>query len=165
MCISDYLRSRQVPFETLLHQPVPSATKLARSVHVPGRYVAKAVLVETDAGHFLAVLPSTHRIDLVRLATVLGVPEVRLAIEDEVERVFSDCERGALPPFGRLYGLRTVVDASLAGGGEFVFEGNWRHLGVKMRFRDYEALEEPLRARFATAIAPRRQRSSHRHAG
>jgi Ala-tRNA(Pro) deacylase len=165
MSISDYLRSRHISFETLLHQPTPSATKLAQSVHVSGRHVAKAVLIRADHRYVLAVLPATHRIDLPRLAFVLDCPKLRLATEDEVEHVFNDCERGALPPFGRLYGLKTVVDASLAGGSEIVIEGNLRHQGVKMRYRDYEAIEAPLRARFATEIAPRRRRTSHRRAG
>jgi Ala-tRNA(Pro) deacylase len=165
MCISDYLRSRHIPFQTLLHQPTPSATKLAQSVHVPGRQVAKSVLLKTADRYVLAVLPSTHRIDVPQLSLVLDSPELRLATEDEVERVFNDCERGALPPFGRLYGLKTVVDASLAGGAEIVIEGNLRHQGVRMRYRDFEAIEAPLRARFATEIAPRRRRTSHRRAG
>jgi Ala-tRNA(Pro) deacylase len=165
MGICDYLRGRQIPFETFLHQPAPSATKLARSVHVPGRRVAKAVLLRGARGDVLAVLPATHRVDLERLARVLDEPSLRLATEDEVERVFVDCERGALPPFGRLYGLTTVVDASLAGGPEVVFEGNFRHKGVRMRYRDYEAIEAPIRARFAEPIAPRRRRTSHRRAG
>jgi Ala-tRNA(Pro) deacylase len=107
MCIREYLRSRHIPFETLLHQPTPSATKLAQSVHVPGRQVAKSVLLRTADRFVLAVLPATHRIDLTRLAYVLDCPELRLATEDEVEHVFNDCERGTLPPFGRLYGLKT----------------------------------------------------------
>jgi Ala-tRNA(Pro) deacylase len=163
MCISDYLRCRRIPFETFLHQPAPSATKLARNAHVPGRLVAKAVLLRAGGGYTLAVLPSTHRIDLPRLAEILEEPELRLATEDEIEHVFIDCERGALPPFGRLYGLTTVVDASLAGGSDIVFEGNLRHQGLRMRYRDYEAIEAPIRARFASPISPRRQRpSSHR---
>ena len=165
MGICEYLQSRHVPFRSFLHEPMPSATRLARSVHVPGRQVAKAVLVGAGGGYVLAVLPSTHRIDFGRLATVLGVPEARLAAEDEVGRVFSDCERGALPPFGRPYGLRTVVDASLAGSAEIVLEGNLRHQGLRMRFRDYEAIEEPLRARFAEPITPRRRRPKTRQAG
>jgi Ala-tRNA(Pro) deacylase len=160
MSISEFLRSRQIPFETLLHHPAPSATKLAQSVHVPGKMVAKPVLLKAGSQYVLAVLPATHRVDLERLALVLGTADVRLASEDEVEQVFTDCERGALPPFGHLYGLRTVLDASLAGGAEIVFEANLRHQGVRMRFRDFEATELPLRARFATEIAPRRRRAS-----
>lgn len=165
MYIRDYLQSRHVWFETLLHAPAPSATKLAHQVHVPGHCVAKGVLVRVGGAYALAVLPATSRIDLGRLAQVVSQREVEIATEDEVLRVFGDCERGALPPFGRLYGLTTFVDASLAGGAEIVFVGNTRHEGVRMRYRDYEALEAPIRARFALTTAPRRRRQSHRRAG
>jgi Ala-tRNA(Pro) deacylase len=165
MCIREFLQSRHVWFETMLHPPAPSASKLAQSIHVSGRHVAKAVLVEMGGTYRLAVLPATARIDLDRLAQVLDGQDVRIATEDEVEHVFGDCERGALPPFGRLYGLTTLVDTSLSGGSEIVFVGNTRHEGVRMRYRDYEALEGPVRARFALATSPRRRRTSHRQAG
>ena len=165
MCILDYLQSRHIRFESILHPPAPTASKLARSIHVPGRFVAKGVLVKTDSSFVLAVLPATARIDLARLSQVLGTREIRIATESEVEMVFRDCERGALPPFGRLYGLTTLVDASLSGCSEIVFVGNSRHEGVRMRYRDYEALEAPIRTRFALAATPRRRRVSHRRAG
>lgn len=165
MCIREYLESRHVWFETMLHPPAPSASKFAQTIHVSGRHVAKGVLVRTDGSYVLAVLPATARIDLMRLAHVLSGSEVRIASEEEVEHVFGDCERGALPPFGRLYGLTTLVDASLSGGAEIVFVGNNRHEGVRMRYRDYEALEAPIRGRFALATTPRRRRASHRRAG
>lgn len=152
MCIQNYLRERKVRFEELLHRPEPSASRRAHSVHVPGRQVAKTVLVGAGERYVLAVLPSTHRIDQQRLAEVLGVPRVRLASEEEVARVFVDCERGALPPFGRLYGLTTVVDSSLAGWAEIVVEANLRHEDLRLRYRDYEEVEAPLRAKFARPI-------------
>lgn len=165
MCIRAYLQSRHVRFETMLHPPAPSSTKLAQVIHVSGRRVAKGVLVRSGDTFVLAVLPATSRIDLDRLAQVLGVRQVQIATEDEVERVFGDCERGALPPFGRLYGLTTLVDTSLSGSSEITFVGNSRHEGVRMRYRDYEAVEAPVRARFALTTAPRRRRVSHRRAG
>jgi Ala-tRNA(Pro) deacylase len=165
MCIRDYLQSRHVWFETLLHPPAPSASKLAQTVHVSGRFVAKGVLVSAGGGYVLAVLPATTRIDLARLAQALNGLPLRIATEDEVGRIFGDCERGALPPFGRLYGLTTLVDASLAGGSEIVFVGNARHEGVRMRYRDYEAIEAPIRTRFASATSPRQRRPTHRKAG
>ena len=165
MCVRDYLESRRVSFERMLHAPAPSATRMAQSMHVPGRSVAKGVLIKADGAYVLAVLPATHRIDLSRLAVVLGVGELALATEDEVGRIFNDCERGALPPFGRLYGLPSVVDASLAGGSEIVLEGNTRHEGLRMSYRDYEALEAPARARFASSIAPPRRKPADRRAG
>jgi Ala-tRNA(Pro) deacylase len=162
MCIRDFLQARSVRFEVLLHAPSHSAAHLAGSVHVPGRLVAKSVLVKAGEAYALAVLPSTHRINTERLAEVLGVPSLRIATEAEVETIFADCEPGALPPFGRLYSLTTIVDASLSAGAEIVFIGNTRHEGVRMRFRDYEAIEAPLKARFASLIAIRRARSVRR---
>jgi Ala-tRNA(Pro) deacylase len=158
MCIREFLQSRSVRFELLLHRPAHSAAHLAGSLHVPGRCVAKAVLVKAGDAFALAVLPATHRIDTARLADVLGVGSLRIATESEVETVFADCEPGALPPFGRLYGLTTIVDASLGGGAEVAFMGNTRHEGVRMRFKDYEAVESPIRARFASPIAIRKLR-------
>lgn len=160
MSIRDFLRSQSVPFTALLHPPAMSAARRAQRVRVPGQQVAKGVLVHADQGFVLAVVPSTYRVDLSRLALVLDrkVGDLRIATEDEVETVFADCERGALPPFGHLYGLITVVDSSLASVGEIVVEGNTRHEGIRLRYRDYEALERPLRARFASPISPRRRR-------
>jgi Ala-tRNA(Pro) deacylase len=162
MCIRDMLQSRSVRFEVLLHAPSHSATHLAGSVHVPGRSVAKSVLVRVGEAYVLAVLPATHRIDIDRLAEFLGTESLRIANEAEVEAIFADCEPGALPPFGRLYGLTTVADASLSAGAEIVFVGNTRHEGVRMRFRDYEAIEAPLKARFATPIAIRRVKNERK---
>ena len=158
MCIRAFLQSRSARFEVLLHRPAHSAAHLAGSLHVPGRAVAKAVLVRAGDAFALAVLPATHRVDTGRLAEVLGVAALRIATEAEVEAVFADCEPGALPPFGRLYGIRTIVDASLAAGSEVAFMGNTRHEGVRMRFKDYEAIEAPTRARFASPIATRKPR-------
>jgi Ala-tRNA(Pro) deacylase len=162
MSIRDFLKSQQVWFETVLHCPASSASKRAQRVHVSGRRVAKGVLVKAAGGDVLVVLPATQRVDLNRLAGYLGEAEVRLATEDEVERVFSDCERGALPPFGRLYGLRTVVDVSLGASGEFIFQANLRHEGMRMRYRDYEAIEAPARAHVALPGLPDQELSDRR---
>ncbi len=165
MSILDYLHSQHVPFEPLLFSPASCATRLAHNLHVPGQRVAKGVLLRAESGFLLAVLPATHRIELDRLTEILDIGELRLANEDELEHVFADCERGASPPFGRPYGLTTVIDASLAGGAEIICEGNTRHEGVRLRFRDYEALESPVRARFSTMMAPPQRRTAHRRAG
>jgi Ala-tRNA(Pro) deacylase len=157
MTIRDYLRSRGVPFELMLHRPAPCASRLAASLHLPGRHLAKAVLLRAGGGYLLAVLPATHRVDLDRLGELLGLPRVALASEDEVGQVFPDCERGAVPPFGKKYGLTTVVDPSVAGGAEIVVAGSLRHEVLRLRYRDFEAIEGPVRARFACAAGPRRR--------
>jgi Ala-tRNA(Pro) deacylase len=154
----DFLRSRRVWFESLLHSPASSSTKRAHCIHVPGRLVAKTVLVKARGRFVLVVLPSTSKIDLGRLSEVMGLPasDVRLGTTDELVNLFTDCEPGVVPPFGRLYDLDTVFDSSLADVVELVFGGNTRHEGLRMRSRDYLAIEEPIIGSFAVPIAPAR---------
>jgi Ala-tRNA(Pro) deacylase len=155
MLLHDFLQGQPVWYQKLLHRPASSASRCAASMHIAGRQVAKSVLIRVGEGYGLAVLPSTSRIDWGRLARVFDEPHVSLAAWEEVEHVFSDCERGALPPFGRLYGIPTVVDETLAEASEIVCAGNFRHEAVRMRFSDYESLVAPIRARFATSPANR----------
>ncbi|RUL89659.1 aminoacyl-tRNA deacylase [Tautonia sociabilis] len=165
MCIRGYLLEHRVRFEAMLHRPAATASRRAKSVHVPGDQVAKSVLVRADDRFVLAVLPSTHRVELDRLAAVLEADRVRLATEDELAGIFTDCERGAVPPFGSVYGLTTVVDSSLAAWAEIVVEANLRHEDLRLRYRDFEAIEGPIRARFARPIVPRKGRTLGRRAG
>jgi Ala-tRNA(Pro) deacylase len=165
MTIREYLRNRSVPFSVILHAPAPSSSRVAQAVHLSGQKVAKAVLLRSGSEYLLAVLPATHRVSLGRLGEFLGTADLRLATEEELDRVFTDCEHGALPPFGKLYGVPTIVDSSLAASGEILIEGNFRHEGLRMRFRDYEQVEEPRKARFAEPTAPRRRRDSQKRAG
>ncbi len=156
MYVLDFLRSRNVWYEALLHRPASSSTKRAESVHIPGRRVAKAVLVKAGDSFVLAVLPSTAWIDLVRLSDVVGeaASRVRLATPDELFEVFPDCEPGVVPPFGQLYGLKTLVDLALADASEIIVGANTRHEGLRMLFRDFQSLEEPVRASFTRPLAP-----------
>jgi Ala-tRNA(Pro) deacylase len=173
MYVLDFLRSRGVWFESLLYRPASSSTKRAGSVHVPGCRVAKAVLIKAGESFVLAVLPSTSRIDLVRLSAVVEQPasQVRLATQDELFALFPDCEPGVVPPFGRLYGLKTLVDSGLSHSCEIVVGANTRHEGMRMLFHDFQALEEPVRASFTRSLVPelepqkRTRRDGKRRAG
>jgi Ala-tRNA(Pro) deacylase len=164
MYVQDFLRSRHVWFETLLHRPSSSAAELASRLHVPGRGVAKTVLVRAGDDFVLTVLPATARIDLARLARVLGISstQLRLASPDEILQVFDDCELGVIPPFGRMYGLETIVDDSLADNPTIVFGANTRHDAVRMRFSDYEDVEEPVGTIFAEPIVSKMAESTSR---
>ncbi|MGE3820963.1 MAG: aminoacyl-tRNA deacylase [Isosphaeraceae bacterium] len=149
MNIRDYLLSERVTFEWFLHRPASTASRLARNVHVTGRAVAKAVLLWTGDGYCLAVLPATGRVDLERFSRLLAGSVVRLADEEEVSARLKDCERGAVPPFGRAFGLPTFVDLSLArGASKFVCVGNQRHEGLRLSYEDFERLERPRVAEF-----------------
>jgi Ala-tRNA(Pro) deacylase len=146
--VPDFLSQEQVRFETLWHPPAFTAAKRAKYLHVPGRQVAKCVLLVGPTGPFLAVLPATHHIETSILAARLDGP-VRLATEDELSDVFRDCEWGVVPPFGTLYGVATVLDESLAPDDLIVFEANGRMEAVRLLCRDFERLEGPRRLRFA----------------
>ena len=80
-----------------------------RRQRMPGKEIAKSVLVRTNHGYALAVLPATHRVDLEQLRQDLGEETIALASENEMQQVFPDCERGAMPPFGSLYDLHLRV--------------------------------------------------------
>jgi Ala-tRNA(Pro) deacylase len=155
MYVLDFLRSHGVWFETLLHNPASSSAKRAGHVHVPGRKVGKTVLIKAGDTFVLAVLPSTSWIDLGRLSAAVGTPAslVRLATPDELLAIFADCEPGVVPPFGRLYGLTTLVDSGLAELTDIVLGANTRHEGLRMHFHDFQTLEQPMRASFTRPIA------------
>jgi Ala-tRNA(Pro) deacylase len=150
---ADYLARQQVPFETLPHAPAPCASKRARNLRLPGREVAKAVLLVGPDGYLLAVLAATHEIDLKLLAASCG-GSLRLARAEEIGRVFPDCERGAVPAFGSLYGLPTLLDSGLTPE-EVVLEAGSQFAGVRLALADFERLSGALRLEFARPIKPK----------
>lgn len=148
MRVADFLSEQHIPFETLVHAPAFTAQKRAKYLHVPGRQVAKSVLLAGPTGFVLAVLPATHHIDLGAVAACLGFP-VRLANHLEIADLFRDCEWGVLTPFGTLYGLTTIVDESLDSNSHIIFEAHLHAMTISMHYRDFERLEKPRRFPFA----------------
>jgi Ala-tRNA(Pro) deacylase len=144
MRVAEFLQERQVPFETLLHPPAFTAQKRARFLHVPGREVAKVVLLHGPEGYLLAVLAATDRVDTRRVGLSLGAP-VRVAGDDEIAAVFHDCEWGVVPPFGTLYGLPVLLDEGITPETLMVFETTTHAEAVRMLCRDFERLERPRR--------------------
>jgi Ala-tRNA(Pro) deacylase len=162
MLVPQFLADQQVAFETLVHPPAFTAQKRARVLHIPGRHVIKAVVLITGRGTMLAVLPAPLHVDLAKVAVALET-EVRLASEDDVVDVFRDCERGALTPFGRLYGLTTLLDLSLAPQDYIVFEAQRHGVAIRMRCCDFELLEQPRRMALSSRLrlsATRKQSSN-----
>ena len=149
MKLDQFLTEREVPFERMLHPPASTATRVAECLHVPGKDVAKSVLLRTTHGYVLAVLPATFRVDLDRMRRELGEPEMEVACEQEIEQIFTDCERGAMPPFGSLYRLRTIVDEHLAEDDKIVFDAQSHEEAIRMRYRDFAKLEQPRIGHFA----------------
>jgi len=151
MNVASFLQERNCRFERMSHQPTYSAQRLAHELHVTGREVAKTVLLRANGGdqYVVAVLPASKAIDLDEASKLLGKGQVQLATETEVANHCLDCEFGVLPPFGTRYGMKTIVDTSLADDEQIVFEGNTHDEAVRMAFDDFVQLEDPLIAPFA----------------
>lgn len=152
MDIVSFLEKQRYPFKRLPHSPAFGAQRLAQALHVKGAEVAKTVLLRADdASKFVvAVLPATKSIDLAAASRLVGAT-VHLATEIEIAARCPDCEFGVLPPFGSRFGIRTIVDSSLAEDEHIFFEGMTRSEAIEMSFKDYRELEEPLIGQFAVS--------------
>jgi Ala-tRNA(Pro) deacylase len=153
MRVRALLCDERIPFETVYHAPAYTATRRARYLRLPGRQVAKGVLLAGPDGYLLAVLPATDQVDTERLGRTLGGP-VRLATQQEVAGVFRDCECGVVPPFGTLYGVPTLLEDTVPPDAWIVCEGNLRAEDVRLRCRDFERLERPRRLPLARRTRP-----------
>lgn len=149
MQLETYLESKNVPYERISHPPTYTAQGLAAEEHVPGQYVAKPVLVRTEDQFVLCVLPACYRLDLNRVARAAGATEADLATEQDMAEVFDDCELGAEPPFGNLFGLRTFVDESLKKDEYLLFQAGTHTEAIRMRRADYERVCSPIVAPIA----------------
>lgn len=141
--LKDYLDSKKVRYEVLTHEEAYTATQIAHALHVPGKELAKVVMVKIGEKFVMTVLPSTWKVDLKRLKEVFRASHVRLATEEEFKGLFPDCDIGAMPPFGNLYGLEVYVDRSLTEDEEMVFQAGTHREAIRMRYQDFATLAGP----------------------
>ena len=141
--VRSLLDSRRVAYRTIPHERFLTAQEIAQSAHIPGREMAKTVMVKLDGELAMAVLPADERVHLGRLRQVSGAEEVSLALESEFKDRFPGCETGAMPPFGNLYGMRVFVAEHLAADHPIAFNcGDHQEL-VQLRYEDFAALVQP----------------------
>ena len=143
MTVLEYLDEQRCSYKVTEHNPVFTAEQLASAEHVPGRQVAKPVVICADARFYLCVLPADRRIDLYALQKHLKAKNVRLANEPEMQRLFADTELGAEPPLGNLYNLPTLMDKKLAKDKEIVFQAGTHKQAVWMSMKQYKKLANP----------------------
>lgn len=155
--ITDYLKERDVPFVRHPHRRAVSAQEVAASLHVTGYRVAKTVVVEAAGRRYLAVLPAAEMLDTDRFAEAVGSPSARLLSEREFEGLFAGCEVGAEPPFGTLFALPVVLDASMAREPSLVLRAGSHEETLELSAEDFLRLERPLVAALAAehGFAPR----------
>jgi Ala-tRNA(Pro) deacylase len=147
--IREYLDSQCVDYEWLPHPQAFTAQEVAHSLHISGKRLAKTVVVDADGRVVMAVLPASHRLNLAELRAALQVNRLTLLPEIELEKLFPDCELGAIPPFGNLYGIEVWTDRAIAESEEIVFTAGTHWDAVEMKYSDYARLAKPQVSRFS----------------
>jgi len=149
--LKEFLDEHRVKYLTISHSVSYTAAGIAALTHTPGRELAKTVVVKVDGALAMAVVSAAQHVDLGQLKAVTGAQTVELATEDEFKERFPDCEAGAMPPFGNLYGMPVFADESLSRDKEITFNaGSHREL-IRMAWEDFKTLVQPRLARVAVA--------------
>jgi Ala-tRNA(Pro) deacylase len=141
--LKDFLDQNHVKYVTISHSPAYTAQQIAASAHVPGKELAKTVMVKIDGKMAMAVLPASYQIDFGRLKQAAGAQQVELAGEEEFKGLFPTCDVGAMPPFGNLYNIGVFVEAHLADDDEIAFNAGSHTELVKLAYSDFERLVQP----------------------
>ncbi|MCZ6520682.1 MAG: YbaK/EbsC family protein [Bacteroidetes bacterium] len=141
--LKTYLDENNIQYVTITHSQAFTAQKIAASAHIPGKKMAKTVIVKVDGRMVMAVLPGSYRIDMKTLQDVTGSKNVSLASEEEFQSMFPGCETGAMPPFGNLYDMEVYVAASLSDDEEIAFNAGTHTELIQMAFEDFKKLVRP----------------------
>jgi len=141
--LTDYLDASGVAYDVMRHMPEPCAHDTAVSTHTPDRQFAKTVFVRIDGAPAMAVLPADHLLSERRLRQSLGAHSVELMEESEMEELCPDCEVGAAPPVGHLYGIPLYLSPALEKEERVVFNAGTHEHVVRMRYADFAKLAQP----------------------
>ena len=151
--LREYLDSNQVPYEVVSHRQAFTAQEVAAAEHIPGRELAKVVMLRGGKEFLMAVLPAPYRVDLKRAQAALGRADLALATEEEFAGLFPQCEPGAMPPFGNLYHLPVYVDESLTKDETIVFNAGSHTQTVRMKYLDFARMVQPKVVSLAAKLA------------
>ncbi|MCL4487145.1 MAG: YbaK/EbsC family protein [Chloroflexi bacterium] len=150
--LEKYFRDNGVEFQAMTHRTAYTAQEMAAAQGVKGREVAKVAMVYADARIVMLVMPASYRIDFAKLKGPVDAREPRLAKEEEFSSLFPDCDTGAMPPFGNLYDVPVYVDRSLTEDPEIVFQVGTHCDTMKIAYRDFARLAQPIVADFAVRL-------------
>ncbi len=151
--LETYFIENRVPFEIEHHEVAYTAQRVAASEHVPGRLVAKVVMVEADGVLRMLVLRAPDMVDFAKARTALRAKELGLASEHAFASAFPDCEAGAMPPFGNLYGIPVWVDRTLTADERIVFQAGDHTTTMAIGYADFARLVQPQVADLAKELA------------
>ncbi len=151
--LTEFLDSNHVKYVTIIHSTAYTAQEIASLVHIKGRDLAKTVIIKVDGQMAMAVLPASTHVDLSVLKAAVGAKTVGLATEAEFRGKFPECETGAMPPFGNLYGMAVYVDQSLTWDKEIAFNAGTHNELIRLSYEDFARLVEPKVTMFSSVMA------------
>jgi len=147
--IVQHLDQKNIAYERLNHKRDYHARQTASDCRLMPAGFAKVVGVEADGRPFLAVLPADQHVDLPRLQGLLGVDRIALLPEHSLATFFPDCEVGAIPPLGNLYGLAVYVAPALTRQEKIAFNAGTHEQAIRMKYKDFELMVRPTVLDFA----------------
>ena len=150
--LKELLEGAGVSYEVTQHPEAFTAQEVAAVEHVPGKAMAKVVIVLADGKPVMAVLPASYRINFDKLKALLGAAAARLASEEEFAGLFPDCEVGAMPPFGQLFDLPVYSDQVLCEDERVTFNAGTHTETVTIAYADFERLADPTVGEFAEHV-------------
>ena len=146
-----FLDDNNVKYVRITHSPAYTAQEIAASAHVPGRDMAKVVMVRLDGRMAMVVLPASRHVEFPLLRAATGAREADLASEGQFRDLFPECELGAMPPFGNLYDMDVYVTASLMNEDEIAFNAGSHTELIRMPTSEFKRLVHPEVMRFSAA--------------
>lgn len=141
--LKDFLNKHEIKYVSVAHSPAYTAQEIAARVHIKGRKLAKTVMVIVNGKMAMAVLPASCKVDFDYFRKEIGADQIALASEEEFKGMFPDCEVGAMPPFGNLYGMDVFADQSLTEDDEIAFSAGTHTELIKLPFMDFKRLVKP----------------------
>jgi Ala-tRNA(Pro) deacylase len=141
--LKEFLDANKVKYVTIRHSTAFTAQETAASAHIPGKELAKTVVLRIDGRMTIAVLPASHKLDLPLLKKAVAARDVEIAHEADFRDMFPGCDTGAMPPFGNLYGMDVLVDERLAESDEIAFNACSHSELVRLKYADYIKLVKP----------------------
>jgi len=141
--LKEFLDSHNIKYVTIQHSMAYTAQEIAATAHIPGKELAKTVMIKIDGKMAMAVLPASYKVDFNLIKKAAGAKKVELAGEYEFKDMFPDCIVGAMPPFGNLYGMEVYVSKSLSEDEEITFNAGTHTELIKMAYKDFEKLVKP----------------------
>jgi Ala-tRNA(Pro) deacylase len=139
----DFLNANNIKFVSIHHSKAYTAMEIAHSAHIHGHELAKTVMIKVDGKMAMAVLPASRKVDLDLLKKGIGATTVEIATEHEFAKMFPDCEIGAMPPFGNLFGMEVYVETSLTDDEEIAFNAGFLTELIRMWYMDFQKLVDP----------------------